>query len=73
MQFIAGPEKCQPQQSSTAKPTNAWEDISSTLPYRWVTRVAIDPKDENVIYATFSGLKWADPEIFTASRLFEVI
>jgi len=41
---------------------NTWEDISEELPYRWVTRVVVDPKDENVVYVTFSGLKWADPE-----------
>jgi photosystem II stability/assembly factor-like uncharacterized protein len=39
-----------------------WEDLSTELPYRWVTRVVVDPKDENIVYATFSGLKWADPE-----------
>jgi len=41
---------------------NTWENISGTLPFRWVTRITIDPKDENIVYVTFSGLKWADPE-----------
>lgn len=39
-----------------------WNEISDALPYRWVTRVAVDPTDENVAYATFSGLKWRDPQ-----------
>ncbi|MDX1702059.1 MAG: T9SS type A sorting domain-containing protein, partial [Melioribacteraceae bacterium] len=39
-----------------------WKNISSDLPFRWVTRVAVDPTDENIVYATFSGLRWADPE-----------
>lgn len=40
----------------------SWTDITSGLPKRWVTRVAVDPKDENTVYATFSGLKWKDPQ-----------
>ncbi len=39
-----------------------WTDISAALPYRWVTRVVVDPKDENIAYVTFSGLKWKDPQ-----------
>ena len=39
-----------------------WNDVSSTLPYRTVTRVVADPFEENSAYVTFSGLKWADPE-----------
>ncbi len=39
-----------------------WTDISSALPYRWVTRVKVDPNDENKVYVTFSGLKWHDPQ-----------
>ena len=39
-----------------------WADVSATLPYRWVSRVIADPMDENTAYATFTGLKWADPE-----------
>lgn len=39
-----------------------WENISSDLPFRWVTRVAFSPINENEIYVTFSGLKWGDPE-----------
>jgi photosystem II stability/assembly factor-like uncharacterized protein len=39
-----------------------WTDVSATLPYRWVTRVVVDPTDENIAYVTFSGLKWKDPQ-----------
>ncbi len=39
-----------------------WAEISDPLPYRWVTRVAVDPTDENIAYVTFSGLKWRDPQ-----------
>jgi len=39
-----------------------WKDISSTLPLRWVTRVVVDPKNEDIVYATFSGLRWAEDE-----------
>ncbi len=33
-----------------------WTKVSSTLPYRWVTRVAIDPSNENIAYVTYNGL-----------------
>ena len=48
-----------------------WEDISANLPYRWVTRVVVDPNDENIVYATFSGLKWAEsePRVFRSSNM----
>jgi len=41
-----------------------WTDISlhPELPDRWVTRVVVDPDDANIIYATYSGLKWRDPQ-----------
>jgi photosystem II stability/assembly factor-like uncharacterized protein len=39
-----------------------WNEISDGLPERWVTRVAVDPTDENIVYATFNGLKWHDPQ-----------
>lgn len=41
---------------------SSWNEISAGLPERWVTRVAVDPSDENIVYATFSGLKWRDPQ-----------
>ncbi|MEO8209609.1 MAG: T9SS type A sorting domain-containing protein [bacterium] len=34
-----------------------WTKINSGLPYRWVTRVAIDPDSANVCYVTLSGYK----------------
>ncbi len=39
-----------------------WTKVSATLPYRWITRVAIDPANENICYVTFNGLKWRDPQ-----------
>jgi len=39
-----------------------WNEISDGLPERWVTRVAVDPINENIVYATFNGLKWVDPQ-----------
>ncbi len=41
---------------------NNWLRISDSLPFRWVTRVAVDPKDEGTVYVTFSGLKWGEPQ-----------
>lgn len=40
----------------------SWKLINKGLPFRWVTRIAVDPKNENIVYATFSGLKWKDPQ-----------
>jgi photosystem II stability/assembly factor-like uncharacterized protein len=39
-----------------------WNEISDGLPQRWVTRVAVDPTNEDIIYVTFNGLKWIDPQ-----------
>ena len=39
-----------------------WNEVTGTLPLRWVTRVVADYNDENVAYVTFSGLKWTDPQ-----------
>jgi len=41
---------------------STWNEISDGLPERWVTRVAVDPTDESIVYATFNGLKWYDPQ-----------
>ena len=38
--------------------TLSWTNVSATLPNRWVTRVAVDPTDPTIAYATFSGLRW---------------
>lgn len=35
-----------------------WTNISAGLPDRWVTRVAVDPYDENIAYVTLSGYRW---------------
>jgi len=40
----------------------SWNNISSGLPFRWVTRVLPDPVDAGTVYVTFSGLKWRDPQ-----------
>ena len=39
-----------------------WQNISDSLPFRWVTRVLADPVDEAAVYVTFSGLRWKDPQ-----------
>jgi photosystem II stability/assembly factor-like uncharacterized protein len=38
-----------------------WNDISTGLPERWITRVATDPFDVNTIYVTLSGFRWDEP------------
>jgi photosystem II stability/assembly factor-like uncharacterized protein len=35
-----------------------WTNVSASLPNRWVTRVAVDPTDHEIAYATFSGRRW---------------
>lgn len=40
----------------------SWNEISDGLPIRWVTRVAVDPLNESIVYVTFNGLKWRDPQ-----------
>jgi hypothetical protein len=47
---------------ATADTGKTWTEISQALPYRWVTRVAVDPKNADVAYVTFSGLKWDSPQ-----------
>ena len=39
-----------------------WTKVSAGLPYRWITRVAFDPTNDNIAYVTFNGLKWIDPQ-----------
>ncbi len=39
-----------------------WDEISNGLPERWVSRVAVDPTNESIVYATFNGLRWRDPQ-----------
>ena len=38
-----------------------WNDIGTGLPDRWVTRIAVDPTNDAVAYATLSGLRWQEP------------
>jgi photosystem II stability/assembly factor-like uncharacterized protein len=33
------------------------EFVGKGLPDRWVTRVAVDPRDEDIVYVTFSGFR----------------
>lgn len=38
-----------------------WDEIQNPkLPDRWVTRLAVDPKNEEIVYATFSGFRSGD-------------
>jgi photosystem II stability/assembly factor-like uncharacterized protein len=46
----------------TADTGKTWKEISAPLPYRWVTRVAVDPTNAAIAYVTFSGLKWDSPQ-----------
>jgi len=39
-----------------------WTLVSSSLPNRWVTRVAFGPTDSNILYVTLSGLRWEENE-----------
>ncbi len=43
-----------------------WVNISSGLPLRWITRVAADPYDENIVYVTLSGYRYDSylPHVF---------
>ncbi len=38
-----------------------WNSIDSSLPDRWVTRVAVDPFDASIAYVTFSGYREDSP------------
>jgi len=48
-----------------------WTDITTSLPDRWVTRVAADPFDDQTIYATLSGFRWDEPlpHVFKSTNL----
>lgn len=43
------------------------EFVDAGLPDRWVTRVAVDPRDEQTVYATFSGYRAGE----VASHVFK--
>lgn len=46
-----------------------WTSISSSLPERWVTRVAVDPYDEHIVYVTLSGYRYDSylPHVFRST------
>jgi photosystem II stability/assembly factor-like uncharacterized protein len=48
-----------------------WQDISSGLPNRWVTKVATDPFNAQTLYATLSGFRWDEalPHVFKSTDL----
>ncbi|MDZ4203353.1 MAG: FlgD immunoglobulin-like domain containing protein [Bacteroidales bacterium] len=41
-----------------------WTDISSGLPLRWITRVAFDPFNADIVYVTLSGFRWDEPHAY---------
>lgn len=45
---------------------DTWVTVSDSLPFRWVTRIVVDPLDEGTAIVTYSGLKWKEsqPHIF---------
>lgn len=40
---------------------SSWNEITTGLPKRWITRVATDPFEENTVYVTVSGFRWDEP------------
>jgi hypothetical protein len=38
----------------------SWNDVSASLPDRWVTSVMADPTDPNAAYVTFSGFRYGE-------------
>lgn len=53
----------------TANGGSDWTDISAGLPLRWITRVAVDPNDEQVVYVTLSGYRYDSylPHVFRST------
>jgi photosystem II stability/assembly factor-like uncharacterized protein len=47
-----------------------WTEITAGLPLRWVTRLAVDPYDSQVIYVTFSGYRYDSylPHVFRSNN-----
>jgi len=47
-----------------------WTSINSSLPDRWVTRVAVDPDDAAIAYVTFSGYRYdsALPHVYRTTN-----
>lgn len=52
---------------------STWTNINSGLPDRWITRVATDPFNEDIIYVTCSGFRWDEtlPHVFKSEDLGE--
>jgi photosystem II stability/assembly factor-like uncharacterized protein len=36
-----------------------WDDVSVGTPRKWITRLEVDPRNEHIVYATFSGFRTA--------------
>lgn len=47
-----------------------WANITAGLPTRWITRVAVDPYDENTVYVTLSGYRYDSylPHVFRSTN-----
>ncbi|MBE0571453.1 MAG: T9SS type A sorting domain-containing protein [Ignavibacteriaceae bacterium] len=47
-----------------------WNNISTSLPTRWITRVAVDPNDASVAYVTLSGYRYDEylPHVFRTTN-----
>jgi len=47
-----------------------WTHISSSLPVRWITRVAVDPYNAMIAYVTLSGYRYDDylPHVFRTTN-----
>jgi len=47
-----------------------WNSVSATFPERWVTRVAFDPLDDQVLYVTLSGYRYDEyvPHLLRSSN-----
>ncbi len=47
-----------------------WTNVSAGIPDRWVTRVAVDPMNRDIAYATVSGYKWDEwqPHVFRTTN-----
>ena len=39
-----------------------WDNVSATLPDRWVTRVQADPLNSAIVYVTFSGYRFGEDD-----------
>ena len=50
---------------------NSWDNITSNLPNRWITKAIFDPIEENTVYVTLSGFRWNEslPHVFKSTTL----